>query len=151
MNHNLIKTKAISVAMTLLGSIIFIPDMVSKPSGSTSMESNANQSTAMSPVMRSYSSLDWEDYDPKRPYYSGPFSSYNDVKAKIQTESPIDESKVNERKVMSGSFSQIPYTEGMTSSGARTYTVPIKVFNTEYFGPELALVYNSQSQDGIAG
>ncbi|MBR6362024.1 MAG: hypothetical protein IKR88_01930 [Bacteroidales bacterium] len=151
MNHNLIKTKAISVAMTLLGSIIFVPNMVSKPSGSTSMESNANQSTTMSPVMRSYSSLDWEDYDPKRPYYSGPFSSYNDVKAKIQTESPIDESKVNERKVMSGSFSQIPYTEGMTSSGARTYTVPIKVFNTEYFGPELALVYNSQSQDGIAG
>ena len=137
--------------MTLLGSIIFIPNMVSKPSGSTSMESNANQSTTKPPVMRSYYWLDWEDYDPKRPYYSGPFSSYNDVKTKIQTESPIDESKINERKVMSGSFSQIPYTEGMSSSGARTYTVPIKIFNRGYFGPELALVYNSQSQEGIAG
>lgn len=137
--------------MTLLGSIIFIPNMVSKPSGSTSMESNANQSTTTSPVMRSYYWLDWEDYDPKRPYYSGPFSSYNDVKTKIQTESPIDESKINERKVMSGSFSKIPYTEGMSSSGARTYTVPIRVFNLGYYGSDLALVYNSQTQEGIAG
>ncbi len=151
MNHNLIKTKAISVAMTLLGSIIFIPDMVSKPSGSTSMESNANQSTTMSPVMSLSPGLDGGDNNPQGPYAVDPFSSYADVKAKIQTESPIDNNNVNKKKAMSGPLAQIQYTEDISSSGARIYTVPIMLHSNSAFKPDLSLVYNSQAQDGLAG
>lgn len=46
---------------------------------------------------------------------------------------------------------QIPFTEDMTPSGGRTYTIPIKTAPNASFAPQIAISYNSQSSNGIAG
>ena len=46
---------------------------------------------------------------------------------------------------------QIPYEEGVSPSGARTYTVPITSSQNVKLVPSLSLVYNSQSGVGYAG
>ncbi|MBE6230837.1 MAG: hypothetical protein E7117_00545 [Bacteroidales bacterium] len=46
---------------------------------------------------------------------------------------------------------QIQYEESVSSTGARTYIVPIKVSDNAVFPPSLSLCYNSQASDGIAG
>ncbi|MBR6001257.1 MAG: hypothetical protein IK045_00145, partial [Bacteroidales bacterium] len=49
------------------------------------------------------------------------------------------------------SVGAIPCTEGTTPTGARTYTIPIATCSVSSFAPSVALVYNSQAGDGIAG
>lgn len=46
---------------------------------------------------------------------------------------------------------KIPVNEGTTPSGARTYSVPINVPSSLDLAPQISLVYNSQSGQGIAG
>ena len=46
---------------------------------------------------------------------------------------------------------QIPYEEGVSPSGARTYTIPITTAQNVKLAPSLSLVYNSQSGPGYAG
>lgn len=47
---------------------------------------------------------------------------------------------------------QIDITSGISPSGARTYTVPIAVYDgIRKFNPELSLVYNSQQGNGLLG
>lgn len=46
---------------------------------------------------------------------------------------------------------KIPVQEGVTPTGARTYTVPIATAPGIAFAPQLALYYNSQSSYGAAG
>lgn len=46
---------------------------------------------------------------------------------------------------------KIPVQEGVTPTGARTYTVPIATAPGIAFAPQLALYYNSQSSCGAAG
>ena len=47
---------------------------------------------------------------------------------------------------------QIDIESGMSSTGARTYTIPIKVFDGHgIFAPSISLVYNSQGAYGVAG
>lgn len=46
---------------------------------------------------------------------------------------------------------QIPYEEGVSPSGARTYTIPITSAQNVKLAPSLSLVYNSQSGPGYAG
>ena len=46
---------------------------------------------------------------------------------------------------------KIPVQEGVTPTGARTYTVPIATAPGIAFAPQLALYYNSQSGNGAAG
>lgn len=45
----------------------------------------------------------------------------------------------------------IPYSDGISPTGARVYTVPIAVAPAIPFVPEISLQYSSQSGDGIAG
>ena len=46
---------------------------------------------------------------------------------------------------------KIPVEEGVTPTGARTYTVPIATAPGIAFAPQLALYYNSQSGNGAYG
>ena len=46
---------------------------------------------------------------------------------------------------------QIPYTSGITPTGGRVYTVPIATIQDGKLAPKIALSYNSQSGNGIAG
>ena len=46
---------------------------------------------------------------------------------------------------------KIPVQEGVTPTGARTYTVPIATAPGIAFAPQLALYYNSQSSYGATG
>ena len=46
---------------------------------------------------------------------------------------------------------KIPIEEGITPTGGRTYTLPIAVCEAEGFFPKVALSYNSQAGNGIAG
>ncbi len=46
---------------------------------------------------------------------------------------------------------KIPIEEGITPTGGRTYTLPIAVCEAEGFFPKVALSYNSQGGNGIAG
>ncbi|MBR3074379.1 MAG: hypothetical protein IKH11_01305, partial [Bacteroidales bacterium] len=45
----------------------------------------------------------------------------------------------------------IPLQEGVSPSGARTYTIPITVAPDAKFPPGITLSYNSQAGDGLAG
>ncbi len=46
---------------------------------------------------------------------------------------------------------KIPVQEGMTPTGARTYSVPVSVIQSLDFVPQIALSYNSQGGQGVAG
>jgi len=46
---------------------------------------------------------------------------------------------------------QIPYTSDITPTGGRTYTVPINTVPDAELVPNLALTYNSQAGNGVAG
>ncbi len=47
---------------------------------------------------------------------------------------------------------EIPFESGITPTGARTYTVPINIYQPDgVFAPELSLVYNSQQGNGTLG
>lgn len=46
---------------------------------------------------------------------------------------------------------QIPYTSDITPTGGRTYTVPINTVPDAKLVPNLALTYNSQAGNGVAG
>ena len=46
---------------------------------------------------------------------------------------------------------KIPLEEGVTPSGARTYSLPIAVCEADPFVPHIALTYNSQAGTGQAG
>ena len=46
---------------------------------------------------------------------------------------------------------QIPYTSDITPTGGRTYTVPISTVPDAKLAPNLALTYNSQAGNGVAG
>ena len=48
-------------------------------------------------------------------------------------------------------FGSIPYTEGITPSGGKTYSIPIATSAVSKFAPSIALLYNSQSGEGLAG
>lgn len=85
------------------------------------------------------------------PYLEDPCSDLVEVKARLDSESPISKQDVNVRTQMNGEFAQISYYEDFTASGARTYTVPIEILGSFPFKPEIALVYNSQEDDGVAG
>jgi len=51
----------------------------------------------------------------------------------------------------SGAFGRIPYSEGITPSGARIYGIPVATAPDVPFAPAVSLVYNSQSSEGVAG
>jgi hypothetical protein len=47
---------------------------------------------------------------------------------------------------------EIPFTSGVSASGAMTYTVPIEIYpGINGFQPQIALSYNSQAGNGIMG
>ncbi len=46
---------------------------------------------------------------------------------------------------------EIPFEEGITPSGARTYTISIPAASSFNFKPSISLVYNSQAAEGWAG
>ena len=46
---------------------------------------------------------------------------------------------------------KIPFTEGMTPSGGKTYSIPITTDPVSSFVPKISIAYNSQSGNGVAG
>ena len=46
---------------------------------------------------------------------------------------------------------QIPFSEGMTPSGGKTYTIPIATAKVNSSVPQIAITYNSQAGNGVAG
>ncbi len=46
---------------------------------------------------------------------------------------------------------KIPFTEGVTPSGGKTYTIPITMPPVKSSAPQIALTYNSQAGNGVAG
>ncbi|MDO5665847.1 MAG: RHS repeat-associated core domain-containing protein, partial [Bacteroidia bacterium] len=46
---------------------------------------------------------------------------------------------------------QIPFSEGMTPSGGKTYSVPITTAPVISSAPQIAIAYNSQAGNGVAG
>ncbi|MDE7128200.1 MAG: hypothetical protein K2O58_09990 [Bacteroidales bacterium] len=84
------------------------------------------------------------------PYLTDPMLSIEDV-----TDSgrpvPFGVSAAIVQPDNSYAVGKIPYFDGISSTGARTYTIPIAVAPAVPFVPELSLCYNSQSGDGIAG
>jgi len=51
----------------------------------------------------------------------------------------------------SKSVGQIPFNEGNTPSGGKTYSIPILSAPVASSAPQVAIVYNSQSGNGVAG
>lgn len=49
------------------------------------------------------------------------------------------------------SVGKIPFSEGTTPSGGRTYAIPVLTAPVVSSAPQVAIVYNSQSGNGIAG
>ncbi len=52
---------------------------------------------------------------------------------------------------VSKSVGQIPFQEGNTPSGGKTYSIPIMTAPATASAPQIALVYNSQAGNGVAG
>lgn len=46
---------------------------------------------------------------------------------------------------------KIPFTEGMTPSGGKTYSIPITTDPVSSSAPQISIAYNSQSGNGVAG
>ena len=46
---------------------------------------------------------------------------------------------------------KIPFSEGITPSGGRTYSIPITTAPVNSSTPQIAITYNSQSGNGVAG
>ncbi len=46
---------------------------------------------------------------------------------------------------------KIPFTEGMTPSGGKTYSIPITTAPVSSSAPQISIAYNSQSGNGVAG
>lgn len=49
------------------------------------------------------------------------------------------------------SVGSIPFTEGVSVTGARTYNIPILTANNAVLKPDVNLAYNSQARAGVAG
>ena len=57
------------------------------------------------------------------------------------------------RQILANNYSvgSIPLTEGVSPSGAKTYSIPIQVAPDAILSPSLSLSYNSQSSSSLAG
>ena len=46
---------------------------------------------------------------------------------------------------------QIPFNEGNTASGGKTYSIPIATAPVNSSAPQISITYNSQAGNGVAG
>lgn len=70
-----------------------------------------------------------------------------------QQEEDRDEGDRTDRQISTSNYSvgSIPLTEGVSPSGAKTYSIPIQVAPDAKLTPSLSLSYNSQSSSSMAG
>ena len=69
-----------------------------------------------------------------------------------QVQSPaLDETRPFTRPESSYDIGAIPIQASVSPTGARTYNVPIATGPESEFAPEIALIYNSQASNGLAG
>ena len=98
----------------------------------------------------------------RKPFDFGPFSnkpiqSFNtlqpsDTAIHTDTQKALTASANSLSSVdMSKAVGQIPFTDGVTPTGGKTYSIPIVTATNSSSVPQIAFAYNSQAGNGIAG
>ena len=96
-----------------------------------------------------YKAFDFGDiYNQAPTIFDNEKSTQNAVAAPQSTRfSVASVQSVNQSK----SVGRIPFSEGITPSGGRTYSIPVQAAPTSSSAPQIGLTYNSQSGNGVAG